>query len=181
MKLWKEWAGKMQPFILKYKYLLLVIAAGAFLLLLPLSNTDNKTADSQSADDAETYDITEMEGRIEEILAKINGVGKVSVMLTVKTGMETVYAGDESRSVSQSQSGDGESSYSSERDQKPAVISSDTGESPLPVKEIYPEYQGIVIVCDGADNATVCLSIANAMYSILGIGADKVTILKMKQ
>ena len=37
---------------------------------------------------------------------------------------------------------------------------------------------GVVVVCDGAQNAAVRMSITNAVKSFTGFGADKITILK---
>ena len=179
MKTWKEVSGIFPQVILKYKYVLLIIAAGALLLLLPLSGSGKTTAEEAQTIIYEDFDVAQEEVKIQSILSEMAGVGKVSVMLTVKTGMETVYASDESQSVSRTQNGDS-TSYSSDSDSKPATVSSSGEDSPLLIKRVYPEYQGILIVCEGADNATVCLSIVNAMTAILDIGADKVTITKMK-
>jgi hypothetical protein len=40
---------------------------------------------------------------------------------------------------------------------------------------------GVVVVCEGADNAKVRLDILRAVSSYTGFGSDKITILKMKQ
>ena len=179
MKSWKQVTENIPHVILKYKYILLIIGVGVLLLILPLNGT------AQTADDAaqtmiyEDYDIEREEDKIESILSEMSGVGRVHVMLTIKSGMETIYASDQSESVSQTQSGE-TASYSSDSDSEPAIVSVNGEESPLLIKRIYPEYQGVLIVCEGADNATVCLSIVNAMTAILDIGSDKVTITKMK-
>ena len=43
-----------------------------------------------------------------------------------------------------------------------------------------PVYKGAVIVCQGADNAAVRLAIVDAVGKATGLGADKISVLKMK-
>ena len=41
-------------------------------------------------------------------------------------------------------------------------------------------FRGAVVLCDGADDASVRLSVTQAVSTVCGIGADKVTVLKMQ-
>jgi len=43
-----------------------------------------------------------------------------------------------------------------------------------------PTYLGAVIVCQGADSASVRLAIVSAVGSVTGLSTDKITVLKMK-
>ena len=43
-----------------------------------------------------------------------------------------------------------------------------------------PQYLGGIVVCEGADNAGVRLAIVEAVKSVTGLGADNITVLKMK-
>ena len=43
-----------------------------------------------------------------------------------------------------------------------------------------PTYLGAVIVCQGADSASVRLAIVEAVGSVTGLSTDKITVLKMK-
>ncbi len=45
--------------------------------------------------------------------------------------------------------------------------------------EVIVSESGVVVVCDGADNAKVRLDIIRAVGSYTGFGSDKITILKM--
>lgn len=46
--------------------------------------------------------------------------------------------------------------------------------------ELLLSEKGAVIVCEGADDAGVCLRITQAVRCYTGLGADKVQIFKMK-
>lgn len=46
--------------------------------------------------------------------------------------------------------------------------------------EILLSDSGAVVVCQGADSASVCLKVARAVRCYTGLGADKVEIFKME-
>lgn len=68
---------------------------------------------------------------------------------------------------------------------------SDTGESPLRQvlsctqgvgrTEVIVSESGVVVVCDGAEDAKVRLDIIRAVGSYTGFASDKITILKMTE
>ena len=113
-----------------------------------------------------------MEERLISILSQIQGAGKVSVMLTESAGEETVYQTDQNVSVSDSNS-------STQKDTV-TVTDDKRSENGLIIQVIPPKYQGALIVCQGADSASVRLAISQAVASLTGLGADRITIVKMK-
>ena len=60
------------------------------------------------------------------------------------------------------------------------VSNGNCGETPVTVKRVLPVFRGAVVLCDGADDASVRLSVTQAVSTVCGIGADKVTVLKMQ-
>ncbi len=152
----------------KYKYVLLVIIIGILLMTIPFST---KTDDQQLPQKVQT-EAPGMEDRLIKILSQIQGAGKVSVMLTESAGEETIYQTDQNISVSDSNS----------TTQKDTVTITDDkrSENGLIIQVIPPKYQGAVVVCQGADNATVRLAISEAVSSLTGLGTDRITIVKMK-
>ena len=45
---------------------------------------------------------------------------------------------------------------------------------------IPPTYMGVVVVCEGADNPSLKLAIVDAVSKATGLGADRISVLKMK-
>ena len=45
---------------------------------------------------------------------------------------------------------------------------------------LAPEYRGAIVVCQGADDATVRLAIIEAVADATGLGTDRISVLKMK-
>ena len=94
------------------------------------------------------------------------------MLLTVKTGETTVYQTDEDTSTSET--------GSSIRKETVIITDSDRNQQALVVQVLPPDFMGAVIVCQGADNASVRLAVVEAVSKATGLGADRITVLKMK-
>jgi len=160
---------KAESLVKKYKYVAIVLLVGVVLMLLPTSKAKNKdslvvserSADTQPADEA-----------LAQILCKIKGAGKVQVLLTVAEGEETVYQTDDNFSVS------GESN--STKKETVTVTDADRNQNGL-IKQVNPPvYLGAIVVCDGADSASVRLAIVDAVSKVTGLSYDQISVLKMK-
>jgi len=163
----------------KYRYALIVVAVGIVLILLPTGKKSGVGEPPKPSEGEMVYDTAEMERRICRLLGKASGVGRIEVMLTLKSDMEYVYADEYDTSVSRRGS-DGEvDSSKSERVNYKTIRDGSGGESPILLKRLYPEYKGAVVICDGADNAAVKLRILSAISSLTGLRSDAITIIKM--
>ena len=60
------------------------------------------------------------------------------------------------------------------------VTGSSREETGLVSQLLPPTYRGAVILCQGADNAQVRLSIVEAVSNATGLSTDKISVLKMK-
>lgn len=151
----------------KYKYPILIVLVGLGLMLLP----EHQTTPSAPVP-AETAPQVTLEERLAAILTQIEGAGQVRVLLTQDSGPETRYQTDFS-----SESGD-----SGERRSEDTVVVEDSArvESPLVRQVLEPEYRGAVVLCQGADAPSVRLAIVEAVRCVTGLGADQISVLKMK-
>lgn len=167
---------KIAGFIKKYKYILLIGLCGIILILIPVSDREKKES---SVVEKETigFDVEEYERKLEKILSQVEGAGDVTVMLSLKSGMETVYATDSSNQSSESKGGS-DSSLSISQDEKIVMKSASGGDEPVVAKTIYPVFSGAIIVCEGADSSLAQYSIVKAVASVTGLGTDKITVLK---
>ena len=90
-----EWvAGKtaVLDFLRKYKFAVIILLIGMALLLLP---TEEKKTEVPEP----VVQKVSLQESLEEILGKISGAGRVSVLLTQAAGEETIYQLDESISA----------------------------------------------------------------------------------
>lgn len=162
----------------KYKYFLIIIIVGLAFLLIP-GNSKNKATDTSTFNQSD-FSVEKYEKRIEETLGKCHGVGRVSVMLAIKSGIETVYA-EEERITTREQSGNDITDYNKDFDRRPSILSDGSGkEVPVTIKQINPEFLGATVICDGADNPKVRLYVTEAVSSLTGITSDRITVIKMK-
>lgn len=150
-----------------YRAVLLVLLAGLLLLALPLGGREAE-ADSQSPAPASGFDLAALETRLEEALSRIDGAGAVTVVLTVQNGPRQVLAQDVDRGTG-------------EENTETVVLSrgSSTQET-VTVQELYPSYQGALLICEGGDDPTVRLKLTEATSALTGLGADKISISKGK-
>ena len=151
----------------KYKYPILVVLAGLGLMLLPLS-PEAPEEPAPAAVQAEP----DLEQRLEAILSGIQGAGQVRVLLTVEAGRETVYQTD-SRAQSDSDGSD-------RSDDTVLVEDASRVESGLVRQVLEPRYRGAVVLCQGADAPSVRLAVVEAVRCLTGLGADQISVLKMK-
>lgn len=153
----------------KHKYALAILALGLLLMLLPLDTNKALTKSEQPRQDAaQTEDAQQA---LKRILSRIDGAGEVDVLLTVASGSQTVYQEDTDIT-----GGDNETA----RYDTVIIRGSDGTESGLVQQVIGPKYLGAVIVCQGADRAAVKLAIVEAVSKATGLGADQISVLKMK-
>lgn len=157
-------------FIKKYRYVALVLLVGLFLMMLPEVG-DKETAQPVETKPAQTTE-QDTAKQLSEILSQIQGAGKVEVMLTEASGAKTIYQTDED-DVSNTDS-------TSKRKTTITVTDADRNESGLIQQVDPPVYLGAIIVCQGADSPTVRLAIVEAVSAVTGLGADRISILKMK-
>ena len=147
----------------KHRLVWLVILAGLILLLLP-SGKEMPQPEPQTVQAG--FDLTAMEERLARALSRIDGAGEVTVVLTVRDGPRQVLAQD---------------SREDQGETETVVISrgSSTQET-VTVQELYPSYQGALLVCPGGDDPSVRLKLTEATSALTGRGADKISISKGK-
>lgn len=159
----------------KTVFIIILGAAGVLLLvlseLIPSSpkeqKTDVKTDTAVSSADYEKS----LEERLAKIISDIDGAGEVSVMVTLESGTESVFAQDEKRSGAES--GGQENEY--------VIIKNDDGEGGVLLKTSQPRVRGVAVVCTGGGSAVVRQSILNTVTAVLGISSARVNISVMKR
>jgi len=165
-----DWIGikeKLLPWIRKYRYVLLVLAVGFGLMLLPTGKTEGVTDDALKEESRENMQES-LDSRLMHLLSQISGVGDVQVLLSIAEGEETLYQTDSQ--ISQDQS----------RVETVLITGADRAQAGL-IKQVKPPvYRGAVVVCKGGDKPSVRLAVVEAVSSLTGLGADQISVLKMK-
>lgn len=162
--------GKIPKWFHAYRYPILILVVGLVLLTIPSQKkSQTQTTEPEAVIQTNQMDISQ---ELAEVLAQMNGVGKVKVMLTLSAGEITIYHSDENIDTTEG--------ASSVRKETVIVTDSDRNQNPLITQVIPAKYQGAVIVCQGADNPSVKWAVVEAVSKATGLGADQISVLKMK-
>lgn len=160
----------------KYKYVLLVAALGALLLLWPEQQASGgRDAASSTAEAGGMGTADTLEEDLENILGKISGVGRVDVMLTLDSGRELVLAEDSTLRYS----GNTQAPDDYDRSSSTVTVTSGGGGQDVVItRERYPQYRGALVVCDGGGNDAVRLQVVEAVAALTGLGSDRIAVVK---
>ena len=168
----KQGKRKWLALIGSYKYVLIVVAAGILCLAWP---SRSPTEPEQEAAGASSMDLEAIQTEMEESLGAIQGVGELRLMLTVDTGTQRELAGDTSLSYS----GETTAPEDYSRTTETVVVSGGSGEDQVVVtRETYPQFRGALVVCQGADDPQVKLSVIEAVSALTGLGSDKISVIR---
>ncbi len=150
----------------KYKFVLLVVLVGIILMLLPVSSQTKETEENKSQIPQESFDLAAMEQRMEEVLGKIDGVGKLRLMLTLQSGTRLTLAEDTQRDQDRTQ-------------REIVTLNRGSGNQEIVItNRFYPIYQGAVVVCQGADSSAVRLAITETVQALTGLPSDRIRVAK---
>lgn len=170
----------------------IVVLTGILLLVISLptgsksgqteTNENTQTRQTGLSESAKSYE-TVLEEKLEKALKKVEGVGEVSVVITLKNTSEKIIAADSDYSESVIQESDSAGGVRSTTQQSGSTsnIYYDTqeGSEPYVTKENMPEVEGIVIVAKGGGDGNVCADITAAAEALLVVPAHKIKVLKM--
>ncbi len=155
----------------RYKYVLLIILVGIVFLIWP-NSSEEETEFSLVTNYEEGFSVDALENKLSDTLSKIDGAGNVEVILTVQSGIKRVLAQDGSLE---------QEGGTLQREMQTVVISMGSGrQETVLVQQIYPKFQGALVVADGGGDPNVRLKLTQAVAALTGLGSDKISICKGK-
>lgn len=126
----------------------------------------------------------EMEQRLLAILSRIQGVGEVQVMITLRTSRELLLDKEGETSKSETMETDAAGGQrkilQQSQNQSTVMVDGDGQSVPVMIKTIYPEIEGVVVVAQGAGTGDVSRQISEVVQVLLGVDAHRVKIVRMK-
>ena len=159
----KDILQKAKKYTKKYRYGALVLMIGLAFMFVP--NLAKKGDDSAKDVMLAAQDsVKSADDLLEDILSSIDGAGKVKVLLTVLEGTRTVY----------------QTNSNNTQISTVIVTDSERAQDGLVVQVNPPVYLGAIVVCQGADSPSVRLAVVEAVSNVTGLGADRISVLKMK-
>jgi stage III sporulation protein AG len=146
---------------------------------------EENSIDTDENIDLDSY-TKSLEERLTKLLTKVEGIGSVEVMITLKGSKEQIILKDEPYTQESMNETDGEGgnreNSSIEKQESTVIVDSDDGKSvPYVIKELEPEVGGIVVIAEGGDNVEVMTEIMDAVQVLFGVPAHKVKVMKMNK
>lgn len=125
-----------------------------------------------------------LDKRLEDILAKIQGVGDVKVFINYAESSEVVAMYNENSKTSTTEETDtsgGIRKIQQTDSQKDIIYQEEDGiKTPMTKKIIEPKIEGAIITAKGASNIDVKTSIIQAVEAVTGLATHKIQVFEMK-
>ena len=162
---WPEMAERWKGALGKYQYVLLVIAVGVVLLLLPTGSRDSpQEAQDPAQEEGVSFDLDAFETKLEAVLSQVEGAGETKVVLTLDGGSRQVLARNQEQ-------GSGGSSNTV------ATVGRGSGaQEVVPLQTVAPQFRGALVVCPGGGDAQVRLKLIEAVSALTGLGSDRISV-----
>ena len=163
--------------------LVIMLAAGVLLLVISVgdlsffksSDTNKTTVVEKEEEKQKQDDVAVLEQRLVTALEKVEGVGKVTVMITLKSSKEKVTLKDSP--YTDSTSGD---SVEKKQEEETILIEEDGSTTPYVVKENEPIIEGVLVIAKGGGNQTLKNEIIHAVEVLFNVSSHKIRVMKME-
>lgn len=205
---WKKWAAEkgLQKWLKRDNFIILVLA-GILLIIIALpvadktnsadnsgrsnsvgsaaqpQDTSKRESGTKEADTDPAY-AASLEARLTESLSQVAGVGKVKVMITLKSSQELVVEKEQpvSRSTTNESDFQGGSRITSQSETEENTVYRTDGNlsEPYVIKTLPPQIEGVLVVAEGAGSGTVNRTIVDIIQALFGVEAHKVQVVKME-
>ena len=131
--------------------------------LFPQNTAAGSTKNTKSAQSSTEYQ-AQLENRLEHLISQMSGAGKTTVMVTLETGEEAIYALD-------TQSGEMQS-------QQTHVLLEDG--SALTETVCLPQVCGVAVLCEGGGDIRVAARITELVSALLDLPSNRICVEQRK-
>lgn len=209
---WKQWAADkgIRKWFRRDNFIVLVLM-GILLVIIALPTESNRkkeesgTGQDKSGDFFSPPDTAEtekgstntptdmendesyaayLENRLTGLLSQTAGVGKVEVMITLKSSRELVVEKEQPVSRSSTNETDSQGGTRSvsevESEENTVYRTEGSASEPYVVKTLAPEIEGVLVVAEGAGSGSVNKTIVEIAQALFGVEAHKVKVVKMQ-
>lgn len=142
----------------------------------------NQQTQQKKIQEKDAY-ITALENKLEQTIEGMEGAGKVDVMITLKdTGEKILDKNQPYESEEETNTEENKESKKNriQNNQETVLVETEGNTEPIIVRELYPDIEGVVVVCDGGDNSALTVKIKEAVQALFSIDAHKIVVCKSK-
>lgn len=139
---------------------LLGAAAMLFLLLSELFTSSEKPAAASAVPADEGTYRQQLEQQLSDLIAQVEGAGRTTVMITLESGEETIYALD---------------TLSGQTQQQQTHVLLDDGTA-LAQTVCTPRVCGVAVVCEGGGDVRVAVRITELVGALLDVPSNRICV-----
>jgi len=168
-----EWIGDstiIAKFLKRYQWAILIVAIGLLMMMLP--DGEKNVQESIPSQELPIQESNALQNQLEQLLSQLDGAGKVRVLLTESIGQQFIYQTDQNKNIT--------NESEDHRSDTVIISATDRSETGLLKRIDPPQYLGAIVLCQGANNASVRLAIVDAVGTATGLRSDKISVWKMK-
>lgn len=179
---WKKWDKSQWAIVILTGVLLMVLA-------MPAGGGDQKkgmdAAQKTEGEGTERNGTDEgyarrLEANLKKALSKIDGAGRVEVMITFEDSGESVVEKDVERETSDRQETDGGSSEKGSKISQSTVYYEESSDKfPFVGREMTPKIAGVLVIAQGGDDTAVKRNISEAVMALFQIDVNRIKVVKM--
>ncbi len=157
--------------LLKNKKSMGILAALFIVGVMLIMGTDGGSVKYSASTDNEST-AGELDRRLENILSRVEGAGRVRVLINYRQSGEKILAYDMESNTQEKDS-------NKENTSKSEVVY-DGNKMPVVLKEYMPKVEGVIIVAQGGNIESVKKQLIAGTVALLGVEEHKIEVLKMK-
>lgn len=167
--------------------LIIILICGIALIYLSVPADDKKYKSEVNLIEKEEIEISvneygkELEERLKEMLNKIEGISDVNVMITLKSGNESIVLTEDSvqENIKKDTDENGFVSEQSEYKKEAVVVyeKNSNGETiPYVVKENVPKVEGVAVIAKGAEKTENMIKITSIVKALFDVEVHKISV-----
>lgn len=172
----------------KFQMLALVIVAAIAVIMLSgtLGSSQTVTPNTPVKVSNQEEKLQQLEDslqtKIASALEKVEGVGKVTVAVTLSTGPRSEYGVNQTHSQTvqeETPQGGGKRTSTQTNDNTQMVLAGTQnggGTQPVQIVEVSPQIAGVLVVAEGAKNPYILERVQRSVQTLLGIPASKIRV-----
>jgi len=167
----------------------ILILAGILLMVIAIPTEEKRDREETLEEREENVSLNEesyaesLERRLQNKLSKIEGAGRVEVMITLENYGESVVEKDNadstSRRVQEGAEGRNTTEETREVHMETVYQDADRGKEPFVGSEKTTKIAGVLVVAQGADKTAVKQNISDAVMALFQIVVNRIKVVKM--
>lgn len=174
---------------LKKDQICILLLVGILLMVISIPTQKRKSTDIGNERTIETTETQneekvyakELEQQLEGILSQMEGVGNVSVMITLQSSAEQIVEKDIREERDELEETDSQGGNRDTRNivrEEETIYEEEDSQSPYIKKALMPRVEGVLVVADGGSHPVVVKNITEVIQALFGIESHKIKIVK---